>query len=176
LAHAATRHNVGAWFVDALAQQTNHPLSLEKKFFARFTKLDQNNHTYWLLKPTTYMNESGKSVAAMAHFYKIAPHEMVVVHDELDFPAGEIRLKQGGGHGGHNGLRDIIQVLGTSDFYRIRLGIGHPGHRDHVTGYVLGAPANADKTLILQAIDQGLAVIPDLIQGEFQKAMRDLHN
>ncbi len=171
-----TRHNVGAWFIDCLAQQKNQTLSLEKKFFGLASKLNLDARAYWLLQPTTFMNDSGRSVAAIANFYKIAPTEILVAHDELDFPAGEIRLKQGGGHAGHNGLRDIIEMLGTADFYRLRIGIGHPGHKDRVTPYVLSAPSHADKLRILEAIDAGLTVIPDLIRGEFQKVMRELHD
>lgn len=170
-----TRHNVGTWFVDCLAQQKNQPFLLERKFFGLVSKLTVDDQTYWLLQPTTYMNDSGKSVAALANFYKIAPTEIIVAHDELDFPAGDIRLKQGGGHGGHNGLRDIIETLGSADFHRLRIGIGHPGHKDRVTPYVLSAPSPADRTRILEAIDDGLAIIPDLLRGEFQKVMRELH-
>lgn len=173
--YANTRHNVGAWFIDRLTQQKNYKLSLEKKFFARIHKLNLDKHSYWLMHPTTYMNESGRAVAAITNFYKIAPPEILVAHDELDFPPGEIRLKQGGGHGGHNGLRDIIETIDSAEFYRLRIGIGHPGHKDRVTPYVLSQPSNDDKTQILQAIDAGLLVMDDLINGDFQKAMRKLH-
>lgn len=173
--YAATRHNVGAWLVAQLADSKNLSLAPEKKFFGLTAKATQNGVAYWLLNPTTYMNDSGRAVVALANFYKITPAEILVAHDELDFPAGDIRLKQGGGHGGHNGLRDIIECLGP-DFYRLRIGIGHPGHRDQVTPYVLSAPSSSDKKLILQSIDNVLTIIPDLIEGHFQKAMQTLHS
>lgn len=167
-----TRHNVGAWFAQALADQENQPLQKENKFYGFLAKL---NHC-WLLKPSTYMNESGQAVAALARFYKIKPQEILVAHDELDFPAGTIRLKESGGHGGHNGLRNIIQHLGTNNFYRLRIGIGHPGQKDRVTPYVLSPPSKNDQVAILTAIEKGISIVHKLMKGEFQKAMRDLHS
>ena len=120
------------------------------------------------------MNESGKAVAAIAKFYKIEPQEILVAHDELDFPAGTVRIKEKGGHGGHNGLRDIIQCL-SPDFYRVRIGIGHPGHKDRVTPYVLSEPSCDDQALIVNAIDRVIRFFPDLMDGEIQKVMRELH-
>ncbi|ABS77937.1 aminoacyl-tRNA hydrolase [Coxiella burnetii] len=170
--YARTRHNVGAWFLETLAQQRNQSLAKENKFHGFVAKCND----YWLLKPTTFMNESGQAVAALARFYKIKPSEILIAHDELDFPAGDIRLKEGGGHGGHNGLRNIIQHLGSSDFYRLRIGINHPGHKDRVTPYVLSPPSENDRIAILAAIEKGLRLIPELVQGDFQKVMRELHS
>lgn len=182
--YAKTRHNVGAWFVDFFAQEKNISLMFQKKFHGfvgeyahHFQKPSVSaSAKIFLLKPTTYMNESGISVSAFTKFYKINPEEMLVVHDELDFEAGMVRLKQGGGHGGHNGLRDIISHLNSSDFYRLRIGIGHPGHRDDVIDYVLGNPNSSDRVEIVKAIDESMRVIPELLSGEFQKAFHTLHS
>src|SRR3990167_5165519 len=170
--YAKTRHNVGAWFVDIFSEQNNISFALQKKFHA----IVGSHQKIFLLKPTTYMNESGLPVSAFIKFYKINPEEILVVHDELDFEAGIVRLKKDGGHGGHNGLRDIIQQCGSSDFYRLRLGIGHPGNRDDVSDYVLSAPSKADHADILRAIDEGSRIIPELLSGEFQKALHQLHS
>ena len=169
--YANTRHNVGAWFVARLADQAQQTLRKENKFYGLVAKLNR----CWLLKPTTFMNESGQAVAALAHFYKIQPQEILIAHDELDFPTGKIRLKEHGGHGGHNGLRNIIQQLGTVDFYRLRIGIGHPGHKDRVTPYVLSEPSKTVRSHLITAIDMGVKIIPDLIDGKFQQAMQELH-
>ncbi len=171
-----TRHNVGAWFVEQLSKQYSSPLKLETKFSGCASKAAIDHHMCWLLIPTTYMNESGRSVAAIARFYKIQPEEILVAHDELDFEAGIIRVKENGGHGGHNGLRDIINHLHTKDFPRMRIGIGHPGHKDKVSPYVLSAPSRSDKQKIDTAIDDGCSVIPELLAGDVQKAFRYLHN
>lgn len=173
--YAMTRHNVGMWFVDILAKQFEIEFKNESKFFGSIAKIQINSTTCYLLKPSTYMNESGKSVSAFSRFYKIPSTAILVAHDELDFPAGMIRLKENGGHGGHNGLRDIIQHLHQNDFLRMRIGIGHPGHKDRVTPYVLEKPSRNDEAKIIEAIDQGLSVIPDLAKGEIQKAFRYLH-
>ncbi len=171
-----TRHNVGAWFVEQLAQHENVELRFETKFHGLVAKITSFSNPCWLLIPTTFMNESGIAVSALARFYKIAPETILVAHDELDFAAGEIRLKANGGHGGHNGLRDIINHVHSKDFCRVRIGIGHPGHKDRVTPYVLNKPSGHDRDLILQAIDEGLRVVPDLIEGDFAKAMKNLHS
>lgn len=170
-----TRHNVGAWFVERLAEQEGVTLKYEPKFFGLCANLKQFP-SCWLLKPTTYMNESGKSVAALAKFYKIPVESILVAHDELDFEAGAIRFKEGGGHGGHNGLRNIIQCLPNNNFYRLRIGIGHPGHRDAVTPYVLSEPSRSDKQRIEEAIDNTFVEIPLLIAGEFQRVFQNLHS
>ncbi|MCH9769739.1 MAG: aminoacyl-tRNA hydrolase [Gammaproteobacteria bacterium] len=174
--YAPTRHNVGAWYVDALARQESLKLKSENKFHASAAKLNQNGEACWLAIPTTYMNESGRAVAALARFYKIPVERILIAHDELDFPAGTVRIKKSGGHGGHNGLRDIISHLGSKDFLRLRIGIGHPGHKDRVTPYVLGKPSSDDKASILQSIDEALRVVPDLMGGELERAFRDLHS
>lgn len=165
-----TRHNVGTWLIDELAHRENLVLKPETKFFGSCARLN----SLWLLKPAVFMNESGRSVAALANFYKIPVESILVAHDELDFSAGTIRFKEGGGHGGHNGLRDIIQSLGSNNFSRLRIGIGHPGHRDSVTPYVLGEPSRSDRKQIEIAIDTALAVIPDIIAGDLQRVYRDL--
>ncbi len=174
--YAKTRHNVGAWFVRALAEQNNETLRFEAKFRGAVTKITNFANPCWLLEPTTYMNESGQSVVALALFYKIPPQSILVVHDELDFPSGTIRIKAEGGHGGHNGLRDVTRHLRTNAFYRLRIGIGHPGDKDRVTPYVLGVPSRSDQKKIQQSIDEGLGVIPDLVAGKIQEAFRFLHS
>lgn len=171
-----TRHNVGAWFVDALAEQYQGSFRSETKFRGQLTKLNVAGSACWLLKPSTYINESGQSVSAVANFYKIPPASILIVHDELDFDAGVIRIKEGGGHGGHNGLRDIVRHLKTNDFFRIRVGIGHPGSKDRVTPYVLGVPSQADRSKIIKSIEDGLHVIPDLVSGEMDHAFKQLHS
>jgi peptidyl-tRNA hydrolase, PTH1 family len=174
--YADTRHNVGAWFVEALAAQSGDTLRSETKFRGIVAKTTAFNTPCWLLNPSTYMNESGQSVIAIALFYKIPPQSILVVHDELDFPAGTIRIKASGGHGGHNGLRDITRHLKTNEFYRLRIGIGHPGDKDRVTPYVLGRPSRSDQQEIQQSIDEGLMAIDDLVAGNFQKAFQFLHS
>lgn len=174
--YAKTRHNVGAWFVDALVAQYQETFRYETKFHGAVAKLTGTEPTCWVLKPSTYMNESGQSVLSFAHFYKILPTSILVVHDELDFDAGVIRIKEGGGHGGHNGLRDITRHLKTSDFFRLRIGIGHPGSKDRVTPYVLGVPSRTDHDKIMGAIEEGLRVVPYLVAGERDKAFHFLHS
>lgn len=173
--YAKTRHNVGAWFTQQLADQLQESLRLESKFRSLVAKINLAGESCWLAQPTTYMNESGQAVKAVAQFYKIAPEEILIAHDELDFPAGTIRIKEAGGHGGHNGLRDIIQHLGTPDFYRLRIGIGHPGDKNKVSAYVLNEPSQSDKQRILTSIEDGLRAVEDIVTGDFQKAMRYLH-
>ena len=173
--YASTRHNVGAWFIDRFTDSHHVPLCLEKKFRGFVGEFAHQSEKCFLLKPTTYMNESGLSVSVFTQFYKITAAEILVVHDELDFEPGVIRLKQGGGHGGHNGLRDIVSHIGA-DFYRLRIGIGHPGHRDEVTNYVLGMPNQDDRVSIMKTIDESMCVIPELLSGEFQKAFHTLHS
>ena len=140
-----TRHNAGFWWVDAVCAFTNSKVILESKFFGVAGKLNPTSDT-WLLKPTTFMNASGKAVAALAQYYKILPEQILVIHDELDLPTGGVKLKIGGGHGGHNGLKDIAAALGTPNFWRLRLGIGHPGERNEVVNFVLKAPPKMRKT------------------------------
>lgn len=165
------RHNLGFWFVDRLARQLKVTLSPQGKFFGRVGRLDD----LWLLQPTTFMNRSGQAVVALARFYKILPDEILIVHDELDLQPGSIRLKQGGGNGGHNGLKDIQAQLTVPDFWRLRLGIGHPGERNEVVNYVLKAPRKEEQELIDHALDRCLNAWPKLVAGDYEAAQRLLH-
>ncbi len=165
------RHNLGFWFVDRLARELKLSLVPQGKFFGRVARLDD----LWLLQPTTFMNRSGQAVASLARFYKIAPEEVLVVHDELDLQPGSIRLKSGGGNGGHNGLKDIQAHLATPDFWRLRLGIGHPGERNEVVNYVLKAPRKEEQDLIDRALDRCLLSWPQLRIGDYEAAQRVLH-
>jgi len=175
--YRGSRHNAGADFVEALARRAGVTLWEEPKFFGLTGRATLSGHDLRLLVPTTFMNLSGKAVAAMASFYKIAPGEMLIAHDELDIPAGTARFKQGGGHGGHNGLRDIVPALGgNADFHRLRIGIGHPGHASKVTGYVLGKPSPADREAIDASIEEAIAALPLLLDGDSTKAMTRLHS
>ncbi|NCF18089.1 MAG: aminoacyl-tRNA hydrolase [Haliea sp.] len=175
--YRGTRHNAGADFVEELARQCCTSLQAESKFFGLAGRLNLSGHDLRLLIPTTFMNRSGKAVAAMAQFYKISPEEILIAHDELDIPPGTARFKRGGGHGGHNGLRDIVPALGNNkDFYRLRIGIGHPGHASRVTGYVLGAPSQVDRSRIEASIDEAIAALPLLVEGDDTKAMTRLHS
>jgi len=173
--YARTRHNAGAWWVERLAADLGIPLRVEAKFHSRTASINIAGHAGFILQPTTFMNLSGQSVRAISQFYHISPENILVVHDELDFPAGTVRLKKGGGHGGHNGLRDIMQHLQTDGFYRLRLGIGHPGHRSQVHDYVLSRPSLHDFSLICEAIDRSFGVLPELMKGDAEKAMQKLH-
>ncbi len=175
LQYQDTRHNVGAWLIHQLASKQQLTLRHETKLRGILTRYDLPPHTSWLFIPDTFMNESGIAVASMAKFYKIAPESILIAHDELDFSPGTVRLKEGGGHGGHNGLRDIIRHIG-SDFYRLRIGIGHPGNKNQVTNYVLHPPKANEEKQILTSIDEAAAVIPDLLAGDFAKAMHYLHS
>ncbi|MBS4096421.1 MAG: aminoacyl-tRNA hydrolase [Sulfuricella sp.] len=173
--YEATRHNAGFWWVDQVAAEKRATLNPEKKFHGLAARLSLPGHELWLLEPQTFMNRSGQAVGALANFYKIAPPEILVVHDELDLPPGTARLKQGGGHGGHNGLKDIVAHLGSADFWRLRLGIGHPGERNEVVNYVLNPPRREEHGGIVAAIDKSLAVLPQLLTGDFAAAMMKLH-
>ena len=165
------RHNLGFWFVDRLASQLKVTLSPQGTFFGRVGRLDD----LWLLQPTTFMNRSGQAVVALARFYKILPDEILVVHDELDLQPGSIRLKLGGGNGGPNGLKDIQAHLTVPDFWRLRLGIGHPGERNEVVNYVLKAPRKEEQELIDPALDRCLNAWPKLATGDYEAAQRLLH-
>ncbi len=170
-----TRHNAGVWFVEELANQAHAILRHTTKFQGQhcFTKLHhQDCH---LLVPTTFMNHSGQAVQALASYYKIPSEAILVVHDEIDLPAGEVRLKFDGGHGGHNGLRDIIQHLGTHKFYRLRIGVGHPGNKKDVIDYVLKLPAKEERHQINLALQEANKIIPLMLEGAYQKAMHQLH-
>ena len=174
--YARTRHNAGVWFVSRFADQQGATFKEEKKFFGRTATTLFESQEIRLLLPTTYMNESGKSVRALAHFFKIPPEQILIVHDELDLPTGVIRFKQGGGLAGHNGLRDITQRLGgNQDFNRLRIGVGHPGQKSDVTGHVLGTVSKKDESTIYQCIDEALRLMPLVVNGEWQKAMNELN-
>ena len=175
--YRGTRHNAGADFVEALARDAGCTLQTDSKFFGLTGRATVAGHDLRLLIPTTYMNRSGQSVAALARFYKISPEQILIAHDELDIPAGSARFKKGGGHGGHNGLRDIVPALGNSSgFHRLRIGIGHPGHASRVSGYVLSAPSAEDRQKIDASISEALAALPLLLDGDDTKAMTRLHS
>lgn len=170
-----TRHNAGAWFVAQLARRADTNLRSNVKFHGLHSIAKLQGHDFHLLIPTTYMNLSGQAVQAVASYYKIAPENILVAHDEIDLPIGDIRLKLDGGHGGHNGLRDIISHLGTNKFHRLRIGVGHPGNSKLVHDYVLHAPKKAEQELIDHAIEDAERVVPLLLEGHIQKAMMELH-
>lgn len=170
-----TRHNAGFLFLDELCRQYQGVLSKDKNCFGRSAKLSIDGHTVRVLAPDTFMNLSGKAVVACLSYYKIALNEALVVHDELDLPPGAAKLKLAGGHGGHNGLRDIIAKTGSNDFARLRLGIGHPGSAAAVSGYVLRPAPQAEQLELDRAIVESLHVVPALVAGDFQAAMQQLH-
>lgn len=172
-----TRHNAGAWLVTALARRYQIPLNPDRKFSGLSGRLSLDGQDLRLLIPTTYMNRSGQAVNALCQFYRITPAQMLVAHDELDLPPGVARLKFGGGHGGHNGLRDIISCLGNNrDFGRLRIGIGHPGHASQVTGYVLSKAPAAEQQQIDMVIQAALDALPLAIHGDWPRAMNQLHS
>ena len=174
--YESTRHNVGYWFVETLAGRNGGQFRLENKFHGQLCRLPISGRDLRLLKPTTFMNRSGQSLAAVIRYFDIPPNLVLVAHDELDLPVGTLRLKQGGGHAGHNGLRDIINVLGTRDFWRLRIGIDRPVDRGHVVNYVLSRASRGDEARIRDALDEAESCIADAIAGEFQKAMNRLHS
>lgn len=174
--YEATRHNVGFWFVDAIAGGLGGSWRTETKFQGELCRVALAGADVRLLKPMTYMNRSGQSIAAVARYFDIPPERILVAHDELDLPVGAVRLKQGGGHAGHNGLRDTIAALGSRDFWRLRIGIAHPGDRTLVTGYVLGHPSRADVLGIREALADADRRLVDLVEGRFQLAMNALHS
>ena len=174
--YQGTRHNAGFWFVDELARQLGASFKAEKKFQGEVARCRLAGEECWLLKPQTFMNLSGQSVQALSNFYKIPLEAILVVHDELDLDAGVVRLKDGGGHGGHNGLRDIINKLGGNTFLRLRIGIGHPGDKSRVTGHVLNKVTTDDRIEIERAIDLAIRELPLIINGEVQRAMNTLHS
>lgn len=171
-----TRHNAGALFVEALARDAGQSLRPEKKYHGLYAKVQLHGHDLHLLNPMTFMNRSGQSVKALADFFKISPDQILVAHDELDLPPGTAKLKKGGGHGGHNGLRDIIAHLGTNDFHRLRIGIGHPGDSRQVTGYVLGRLTKSETGLFDDICMDIMRVLPDAIDGNLARAMNALHS
>ncbi|HBV20453.1 MAG TPA: aminoacyl-tRNA hydrolase [Nitrosomonas sp.] len=173
--YEGTRHNAGFHWMDCLADGLKITLKPETRFHGLCARVTQRDTDLWLLEPQTYMNRSGQSVAALCRFYKIQPDKIVVVHDELDLLPGAAKLKWSGGLGGHNGLRDIVAQLGTKDFWRLRIGIGHPGDRDAVVRYVLHPPGKDEAIMINEAIDRSLQLWPLIAQGDFQSAMLKLH-
>ncbi|WP_018232590.1 aminoacyl-tRNA hydrolase [Thioalkalivibrio thiocyanodenitrificans] len=173
--YTETRHNAGFWFVDALARQHGADLRLENRFAGEVARIVLDGRETRLLKPQTFMNRSGQSLKLLAGFYRIPVEAILVVHDEIDLPPGEVRLKRGGGHGGHNGLRDIMAHLGR-DFLRLRIGVGHPGYKDEVVDYVLHRPSRDEEAGIRESIDRALAVMPEVVAGELERAMHQLHS
>ena len=173
--HARTRHNAGFWFADALAAAAGGRFGMESTLFGEACKVDLGGHSLCLLTPATFMNLSGKSVTAALRYWKIEPEQALLAHDELDLPPGTARLKFDGGHGGQNGLRDTMRLLGHGRVHRLRVGNGHPGHKDRVTPWVLGKPGPDDEAAILRAIDDALGVLPLAVAGDFNEAMKRLH-
>ena len=171
----ATRHNAGFWFVDGAARALKTTLVMDRSYHGLVARTTVQGQTVWLLEPQTFMNLSGKSVAALARFFKINPDEILVVHDELDLAPGEAKLKFGGSHAGHNGLRDIHAQLGTGDYWRLRLGVGHPGIKSEVIHWVLKKPTLDHRIAIDQCIDRALTALPALLAGDMNKAMLLIH-
>jgi PTH1 family peptidyl-tRNA hydrolase len=171
-----TRHNAGALFVEALAREAGQQLRPEKKYHGLYARIQWQGLDLHLLNPSTFMNRSGLSIKALADFFKIEPHQILVAHDELDIPPGTARFKKGGGHGGHNGLRDTIAHLGTNEFQRLRVGIGHPGDSRKVTGYVLGRLGKQETEELNAVIDEIIRVLPDAATGKLAAAMNRLHS
>jgi PTH1 family peptidyl-tRNA hydrolase len=174
--YAETRHNAGFRFIDSLREMAGATLRPESRFSGVVAKTNIASSPVWLLAPTTFMNRSGNSVAAFSRYFKIPPSEMLVAYDELDLPPGTVRLKFGGGDGGHNGLRDVIEKLGTADFYRLRIGIGHPGSASEVVSYVLKKAPTVERDKIDAAIDDVRKRIVDIVQGQMQQVMNVLHS
>lgn len=173
--YSRTRHNAGFWFIDALAEKQQARWGLEKKLHAETAKITVAGQSVHLLKPATFMNHSGRAVLAALQYWKLEPSQCLLAHDELDLEPGVARLKFDGGHGGQNGLRDAIALLGHGRFHRLRVGIGHPGHKDKVTPWVLGRPGLDDGISIQRAIEAALEVVPLLVDGRFNDAMKQLH-
>ncbi|QBQ53820.1 aminoacyl-tRNA hydrolase [Nitrosococcus wardiae] len=174
--YAQTRHNVGFWWIDAFAEEQETDFKPAAKFFGDFARVNWYGHNVLLLKPTIFMNHSGQAVLALLNYYQLSPERLLIIHDDLDLPPGSAKLKRSGGHGGHNGLRDIINRLGRRDFLRLRLGIGHPGSSQGVVNYVLNRPSAADQQAIEAAIAAGLEVLPEVLADDIEKAMHRLHS
>jgi PTH1 family peptidyl-tRNA hydrolase len=173
--YETTRHNAGFWFVDAVARRQHLQFRAESRFQGLLARLTLNGTDLRLLKPATFMNRSGQSVAAVVRYFDIPPQSVLVAHDELDLPEGTVRLKNGGGHAGHNGLRDIVNVLGSRDFWRLRIGIDRPADRGQVVNYVLSRASRAGERLVLDALAAAEHSLPDIVAGNFQKAMTRMH-
>jgi PTH1 family peptidyl-tRNA hydrolase len=174
--YTETRHNAGFWFIEEVVRKYSATFRLEKKFHGEVAKISLEGKDIWLLKPETFMNRSGLAVQSLLSFYRITAEQLLVAHDEIDLPPGTIKLKTGGGHGGHNGLRDIISQLGSKEFHRLRIGVGHPGSKDQVVDYVLRNASRDDRISIDRDIDDAVAVLPDLASGAFEQAMQKLHS
>lgn len=173
--YEATRHNAGFWWIDALARELKVNLVPERSYYGLAGRTSVNGQSVWLLQPQTFMNLSGKSVASLARFFKIQPEEILVVHDELDLPPGQVKLKRGGSHAGHNGLRDIHAQLGSPNYWRLRIGIGHPGEKSEVANWVLKKPAPDQRTLIEDSIAHSLKAHTAMLAGEMDKATLLVH-
>lgn len=171
----ATRHNAGFWWIDALAREWKISMAMDKSYHGLVGRTTVHGSTVWLLQPQTFMNLSGKSVAALARFFKVAPQEILVGHDELDIAPGQMKLKFGGSHAGHNGLRDIHAQLGSGDYWRLRLGVGHPGNKAEVVNWVLKKPSQDDRIAIEQSIDRSIKALPALLAGDMEKATLLVH-
>jgi PTH1 family peptidyl-tRNA hydrolase len=170
-----TRHNAGFWWVDAVARKLGVTLAPERSYFGLVARANVGGRPLWLLEPMTYMNLSGKSVAALARFFKIEPQQILVAHDELDLLPGQMKMKLGGGHAGHNGLKDIHAQLGTADYWRLRLGIGHPGVKSDVVNYVLRKPPTDERAAIFECIDRSLHALDLMLAGDMERAMMKIH-
>ncbi|MFW6041450.1 MAG: aminoacyl-tRNA hydrolase [Guyparkeria sp.] len=171
-----TRHNAGFWAVDAIAEALGGRWTEERKFSGAVARVPVDGTDLRLLRPATFMNRSGQSVGPLANFFKIAPEEILVIHDELDLPPGRMRLKRGGGHGGHNGLKDIQAALGSADFWRLRIGIGHPGHRDAVVGYVLTRAPKDERKLVDDCLIEVRHLAPDLVRADEPDLMQSINS
>lgn len=173
--YEGTRHNAGFWWVDAAAQALGGRLANDRAYHGLVARINREAGPVWLLQPMTFMNLSGKAVAPLARFFKIEPSQILVIHDELDLPPGQVKLKLGGSAAGHNGLKDIQAQLGTPNFWRLRVGIGHPGSREEVVNWVLRKPAPEQRTAIHDSIAKSMEALPLLLDGPMDKALAALH-
>jgi PTH1 family peptidyl-tRNA hydrolase len=173
--YAQTRHNAGFWFLGKLSSAENFGLNLNNRFKSLVSEFRHNGRVVRVIAPQTYMNKSGEALVPFANFYQVVPEEILVVHDEIDLLPGITKFKTGGGHGGHNGLRDIVRLLGSMDFHRLRVGVGHPGDKTKVVSYVLNRPTPAEAQLIDASLDKAIAVTPKILDGDFAAAMNELH-
>ena len=173
--YQAHRHNAGFWFVEALAHQLGASFNKQSKFFGETSEALLANTKVRFLKPQTFMNCSGQAIQSLANYFNIEAEEILVVHDELDLNPGTTKLKKGGGHGGHNGLRDTIKALNSKEFYRLRIGVGHPGNKNEVVNFVLNQPSTKELTLIEDSMSDAISVISQIVEGKFEEAMKQLH-
>jgi len=173
--YAGTRHNAGFLLVDRIAERAAVELRPEAKFYGLVARVHGPEGDLRLLQPTTFMNHSGRAVAAVCRYFDLEPASVLIAYDELDLPVGTVKLKQGGGHAGHNGIRDSIAALGSRDFWRLRIGIGHPGSKEQVIGYVLSHPSRVEADAILAAVEEAESCLPELLAGDYQRVMNRLH-